>query len=223
MKTVAFLLFDKVEVLDFSGPFDVFSMASIAMRQELFKLITVSADGKPVEAIHGLRILPTCSIAECGPGDIDILIIPGGATDVIDAIEAGKHADLIDWIRAVSPKTEVTATICVGAFFGAVAGLFAERRATTHHAFLDKLADWTKDQGTTVVRGSRYVNSGANGPQIWSSAGVSAGIDLAFRLLKDQSDHAKIPGVSADQIGADVALKTQNLMEYNATTNWAAE
>jgi len=210
MKTIAFLLFDDVEVLDFSGPFDVFSMSSIATGSDLFKLITVSRDGKCIKAIHGLEINPSHSIADIAPGDIDILIIPGGAIPVIDALGEGAYADLVEWIKGIAPSTKITASVCVGAFFAAKAGLFANLNATTHHGLLDRLVDWTKDQGTTVLRGPRYVDSGHEGPMIWSSAGVSAGIDMSFALLQALE-------------GAEVRAKTQQLMEYNATTNWAAQ
>lgn len=213
MKKVAFLLYDDAEVLDFSGPFDVFSMSKVAYDDGLFDLMTLSRDGKPVTAIHGFKVCPTAGIGDVGPGDIDILIVPGGGPAVIKALGQGKHDDLVDWIGAVAPKTTATATVCVGAFFGAKAGLFANRRATTHHGFIGRLKDWTKDQGTEVIAGPRYVDGGGTRPAILSSAGVSAGIDLAFHMLERfaSDDPAK---------GRDARLATQNLMEWNGTTNW---
>lgn len=198
MPRVIFLIYEDVEVLDFSGPFDVFSMGSVAIGDDNhFELRTVSVDGNQVTAMHGLKIMPDFALPHIQPDDV--VIIPGGTTKAMTEFENGDREQIVDWVRDQCPKAQIVATVCVGALIGALAGLFDGRCATTHHKFFDKL-DQLADGKAKIQRGARYaLNDGR--PLIAASAGVSAGIDLAFELL----GHLE---------GLDVRVRTAEIMEY---------
>jgi transcriptional regulator GlxA family with amidase domain len=200
-----------MEVLDMTGPFDVFSMANIVKPKNnpnLFELFTVSQDGAPITAIHGLKIIPDFCIKTAPP--CDILIIPGGAKDVIDGILTDKYPDIIDWVSRQKGKTPVIASVCVGAFFAAKAGIFDTLKATTHHGFYDVL-EKTANGTFEVERGPRYVvNQITKTNIIASSAGVSAGLDLAFDLLLRLSS-------------PETHQAVLTLMEYNQSIPWAEQ
>ncbi|MEM7057774.1 MAG: DJ-1/PfpI family protein [Pseudomonadota bacterium] len=197
MPRVVFLIYDDVEVMDFSGPFDVFSMGNIASRDEVFELRTACVGAQPITAMHGLKIVPDFDLPEISSDDV--VIIPGGTSKAMDDFGAGKHPEIIAWVRDQCPKARIVATVCVGALIGALAGLFAGRCATTHHQFFDRLDEYA-DHKAKIMRGARFVvNEGQ--PIIAASAGVSAGIDLAFELL-------------GHIVGLDLRVRTAKIMEY---------
>jgi transcriptional regulator GlxA family with amidase domain len=206
---IYFLIFDEVEVLDFTGPFDVFSMANAAansMNQpDLFELLTISPDGKTVTAMHGLSINPNYSIDTCPIGSDDILIVPGGTPPSVLSFY-DDHPEVLPWLTAQQAEVKVLASICVGALIAAPAMAFQGKTATTHHQFLGQLETMLAGQNATVVPGVRYVDNPGT-PTIMASAGVSAGLDLAFYLLRKLTD-------------ADITNKTMDIMEYNGTRNW---
>ena len=198
MPRVIFLAYEDVEVLDFSGPFDVFSMGNVALRNDdHFQLRVASVDGKQITAMHGLKIVPDFALPDVHSDDV--VIIPGGTIKAMAEFESGDRQQIVDWVRDQCPKAQVVATVCVGAVIGALAGLFDGRCATTHHQFFDKLEDLTGGKAK-IQRGARFVvNEGT--PLIAASAGVSAGIDLAFELLGHLTN-------------LDVRVRTAEIMEY---------
>ncbi len=212
---IYFLLYDCVEVLDFSGPFDVFSMANLGIKApatpctepgRFFKLHTVSETGEMVTALHGLKVQPDYSFENCPVDEIDLLIIPGsGPSTVMDFI--AKNQPVIDWVSARKDHVEIMASVCVGALILGKAGGFDHLKATTHHGALKELPCYAPT--AEVVPGARYVdNTLENGRRVLSSAGVSAGMDLAFYILRNI-------------IGNDaLANNTATVMEYNGTSNW---
>ncbi len=206
-RRVLFLIYDDVEVLDFTGPFDVFSMANIVGAQKQFEMFTVGPDGNPVKTIHGLSINPDYGVENCPMEALDILVIPGGEPSLMFEFDR-KYPRVIDWIASSLSRTQVLATVCVGALIGAKAGLFEGLKATTHHGFLRQLEEFSNGNAT-IVPGARYIDNDGI-PEIISSSGVSAGIDMAFYLL------GKLEG-------NDMKQKTAAIMEYNATTNWTYE
>ena len=179
-RSVGILLFDDVEVLDFAGPFEVFSRArlepGVASRRSdasaPFEVFTVARAHAPVRAIGGLEVTPSASF-ESAPA-IDVLLVPGGfgTRGLLD------DREILDWIRHVAARAELVTSVCTGALLLAKAGLLEGRRATTHWAALDVL-----DQlgcGVRVDRASRWVDDG----EVVSSAGVAAGIDMAFHIVE---------------------------------------
>ena len=177
--TVGILVFDDVEVLDFSGPFEVFSRTRTTPGPESrrsddtapFRVVTVAKTREPVTATGGLVVTPHHGFSDAPK--IDLLLVPGGfgTRPLID------DAETIDWVKQVSAEAQLTTSVCTGALVLARAGLLSGRRATTHWAATDLLE--SMDAGMTVVRGARYVDDG-----IISSAGVAAGIDMAFHVVE---------------------------------------
>ena len=178
-RNVGILIFDGVEVLDFAGPFEVFSRTRLepgaASRRDdgsaPFRVFTVARTKAPVTATGGLVVVPHHGFAD-QPG-IDLLVVPGGfgTRALLD------DAPTLDWIRTTAGAASLVTSVCTGSLLLARAGLLAGRRCTTHHAALDLLA--SIDPTLRVERERRVVNDG-----IISSAGVAAGIDMAFHVVE---------------------------------------
>jgi len=168
---VGILLFDDVEEMDFAGPFEVFGVASNFT--DKIKVLTVSKDGRLIQGRHGLKVQPDCSFSECSP--LDLLIVPGGR----GARERAMHdPETLEFIRAQASKGHV-ASVCTGALVLAEAGLLKGHKATTHHAHFESLSRYPN---VTVLRGTRY----AREKGVSTSAGISAGIDLALAIVRDE-------------------------------------
>jgi transcriptional regulator GlxA family with amidase domain len=168
---VGFLLFDDVEEMDFAGPLEVFGVASSLMGKIL--IVTVSKEGRLVQCRHGLKVQPDCSFSECPP--LDLLIVPGGRG-------AREHAmldhDTLSFVRAKASGGHI-ASVCTGALVVAEAGLLEGKEATTHHEYLEALERYPN---VKVVRGVRYVREHS----VSSSAGITAGIDLALAIVREK-------------------------------------
>lgn len=174
--SVGIYLFNNVEVLDFAGPFEVFTTASrVFLRHnpgkvEPFKVFTMAKSTAAVQARAGLKVLPDFSLDDCP--DIDLLLVPGG---VVDA--ELKDEKVIAWIRETSPKTQLTASVCTGAFLLAKAGLLHQKRATTHWEDLADLREQFPE--VQVQEGMRWIDEG----RLVSSAGIAAGMDMSLHLV----------------------------------------
>lgn len=176
---VAVLIFDGVEVLDFAGPFEVFSRTRTEPGVESrlsddsapFRVFTVAKTAAPVTATGGLKVLPDYALDEAPT--IDLLVVPGGrgTRALLD------DETLLAWIKGVSVKAARTTSVCTGSLLLAQAGLLRDRRATTHWGALDLLG--SLDPSISVDRESRFVDDG-----IVTSAGVAAGIDMAFYVVE---------------------------------------
>jgi transcriptional regulator GlxA family with amidase domain len=177
---VGILLFDDVEVLDFAGPFEVLSRTRVAPGPESrrsedsapFRVFTVAKTKQKVRAIGDLIVEPHYSFTDAPR--IDILVVPGGW----GSRAAMQDPEVLSWVKRVSAAARFTSSVCTGALILARAGLLAGRRATTHWAAYDLLA--SLDGGVKVIRDARVVKDG-----IFTSAGVSAGIDMAFALVEE--------------------------------------
>ncbi|WP_352259097.1 DJ-1/PfpI family protein [Psychrobacter sp. TB55-MNA-CIBAN-0194] len=134
-RTVGILLFNEVEVLDFAGPFEVFSLAENADNNKYFDVITIAENQAPISARNGLQVIPDYNFTN--HPDIDVLIIPGGYG--AEKIEIHNKV-VIDWIKTQENLAELTLSVCTGALLLAEAGLLAGRSATTHWMDLDNLA-----------------------------------------------------------------------------------
>jgi transcriptional regulator GlxA family with amidase domain len=171
MKTkVGIFLFDGVETLDFSGPFEVFSSAKI--NDELaFEVFTLAQEKCMIQSYGGLKTQVDFSI-DAHP-KLDLLIIPGGYG--VDKI----NLDLIGpWLHQLHEQKTILASVCTGAFILAQSKLLNGLQATTHFEDVDILErDFPEIQ---VVKNVRFVNNG----QIMCSAGISAGIDLSLFLVE---------------------------------------
>ena len=176
-KSVGILLFPEVEVLDFCGPFEVFSVTRIneSKRREEpspFRVLLIADTTEPISAAGGMRVLPDCSTTACP--SLDILLVPGGW----GTRQQMTNARLIDWIRQRAKKVETVSSVCTGALLLGSAGLLDGHRATTHFGALSLLRE--RFPKVNVVDNEHVVDEG----NILTSAGISAGIDLALRLVK---------------------------------------
>lgn len=189
---VGILLFNEVEVLDFTGPFEVFSITTLPGQQEKpFCVHVFSESGEMVCARNGLAVKPAYSIVDVPK--LDILIVPGG----YGAEEIEIHNEvLIAWIRKQSNKIRLIASVCTGAFLLAKAGLLNGKKATTHWMDIDRLAGEYPE--INVQRGQKFIDEG----RIITAAGISAGIDMSFHIIKSL-------------LGSEVARSTAKRMEYD--------
>ncbi|MST34187.1 helix-turn-helix domain-containing protein [Acidimicrobiaceae bacterium USS-CC1] len=168
---VVLIAVDGVQALDLTGPCDVFGLAD--PDGDRYRL-TVVADQPMVRCSSGLRITPDADLA-AAPGDIDTLIVPGASRD--RGLNVDEH--VITWIREAGGRARRVASVCTGAFLLAQAGLLHGRRATTHWAATDELASSYPD--IEVLADPIYVRDG----NVYTSAGVTAGIDLALALVEE--------------------------------------
>ena len=195
---VGILLFDGVELLDFAGPYEVFTVASRvrAARRRRRRAAVRRVHGRrwaeePVRTHAGLRVAPDHAFADAPA--VDVLVVPGGVVD-----GAGRRTRaLVDWIARTSAAARLTASVCTGAF------LLARRRAcstghaaTTHWEDVDDLRP--RYPGVRAVKDCRWVDDG----DVVTAAGIAAGIDMALHLVERLEGH-------------DLALETARYMEYD--------
>ena len=193
---VGILIFDHVEVLDFAGPFEVFSRTRLdpgveSRRSEErapFRVFTVARTAAPVTATGGLRVIPDHPFTTAPP--IDLLVVPGG----FGTRALLQDEETLGWIRQVASAARKMTSVCTGSLLLAQAGLLENRRATTHWGALDLLASLGK--GVRVDRTARVVDDG-----IITSAGVASGMDMAFYVVESL-------------FGRAVADETAHYIEY---------
>jgi transcriptional regulator GlxA family with amidase domain len=196
---VGIYVFPEVEVLDFAGPYEVFTTASRVFGRtdpaadKPFSVFTVGSSTEPIKARAGLPVLPEYGIA-AHPA-IDLLIVPGG---VVNAELANPAVGR--WIAEVAAGARITAAICTGAFLLAKAGLLDGKRATTHW---EDIADLERDfPHLRVIAGQRWVDEG----EIVTSGGISAGIDMSLHLVERLA-------------GRELAERTARQMEFRWEEN----
>jgi transcriptional regulator GlxA family with amidase domain len=189
-RTVAILLFDEIEVLDFAGPFEVFAVTDELSDHQLFRVVTVAAEKRAIRARNGLSVNPDHAFADCPSPDI--LIVPGG----FGTRALLKSPPVLDWIKSINATAEIVASVCTGSLVLGRAGLLDGLKATTHHECFGLLREHAPR--TTVVETDRFLDNG----RILTAAGISAGIDMSLHLV-------------ARLQGAAIAGKTARYMEYH--------
>ncbi|MBD0747854.1 GlxA family transcriptional regulator [Streptomyces sp. CBMA152] len=223
-RTVLVVLFEDVQSLDVSGPVEVFSGADRYVAEEpggAYAIRTASLDGAPVRASSGLTLVPDGSLADAEVPHT--LLVPGG--------QGTRAPDprLIAWLREHGPRAERLVSVCTGAELLAEAGLLDGRRATTHWAYCDTLA--RKHPEVTVERDPIYVRDG----NVSTSAGVTAGIDLALALVEEDLGREaaltvarrlvvflRRPGNQA-QFSAQLAAQTAQREPLREVQQWISE
>ncbi|GAA0592256.1 DJ-1/PfpI family protein [Kutzneria viridogrisea] len=170
-KQLGILLFDGVEDLDATGPWEVLAYWTRTWPQDGYAVSTFSATGQPVTCAKGLRILPDHSYADSPPWDV--LLHPGGR-GTRPMLTDQAH---LDWVREQRAAVPLMTSVCTGSLVFAAAGLLKGRPATTHWASLDRLAEL--DPSIEVRAEDRFTDDG----DVITSAGVSAGIDMALHLV----------------------------------------
>jgi transcriptional regulator GlxA family with amidase domain len=173
---VGILIFPEVEVLDFCGPYEVFSVTRLnehRRREEPspFEVLLVAERVDAVRATGGMRVIPDCTLETCPP--LDILLVPGGWGTRREI----ENAHLLTWIREQGARVEMLTSVCTGSMLLGRAGLLDGRRATTHW----KSLPWMRESfpQVAVVEEQHVVEDG----HLLTSAGISAGIDLALRVV----------------------------------------
>jgi transcriptional regulator GlxA family with amidase domain len=184
-KNVAIFIHEGVELLDFAGPGEVFSAAG---RNGEFNVYTVAASSQPALSQGFVMIKPEYTIANCPPPDI--IILPGGRTDV----PLGNQ-EVIEWIKKSSKRAEIIMSVCTGAFLLAKAGLLDGLEATTHWNSIESLKE--SAPRAAVRENVRFADNG----HIITAAGVSAGIDASLHVVDRL-------------LGREAATRTARYMEY---------
>jgi transcriptional regulator GlxA family with amidase domain len=167
MTSIAILLFEDVEELDFAGPWEVFRVAQ--GEDPTFDVYTVAEHLEPVRCANGLRVLADRTLADAGRPDV--LVVPGGQGTRTPA------PAIVPWIAEADRTTTWTTSVCTGAFLLAAAGITAGKRVTTYHTEIASLA--ARGDTGEVLAGERWVHDG----KVVTAAGVSAGIDMSLWLL----------------------------------------
>lgn len=188
-RNTAILIFDDVEVLDFAGPFEVFSVTNELCDYSLLNVYTVARGKAPVTARNGLSVNPDYSITEAPQPDI--LIVPGGSGTRPVLLQQ----DILAWIRQSADNAEKVLSVCTGALLLAKVGLLDGMKSTTHHSAFETLAEIAPE--TEVVRDSRFVDNG----KVITAAGISAGIDMSLYVVEML-------------YGREIAQRTAGYMEY---------
>ena len=167
MTTIAILLFEDVEELDFAGPWEVFRVAQ--GEDPTFDVYTVAEHLEPIRCANGLRVLADRTLADAGRPDV--IVVPGG--------EGTRNPGpaLVPWIAEADRTTQWTTSVCTGLFLLAAAGVAAGKRVTTYHTQIGNLG--ARDDTGEVQAGERWVHDG----KVVTAAGVSAGIDMSLWLL----------------------------------------
>ena len=193
-KRVGIVVFPDVEVLDFCGPFEVFSVTRLneaARREEPspFEVLLVAERAGTITTTGGMKVIPDHTLDTCPP--LDVLVVPGGWGTRAEI----KNARLLAWIKERAARVETLTSVCTGSMLLGQAGLLDGRHATTHWRSLQ----WMRDSfpSVTVEEKLHVVEDG----NVLTSAGISAGIDMALRVV-------------ARYHGEAVARNTARNMEY---------
>ncbi len=186
---VAVLLFDDVEVLDFAGPFEVFSAVKLPEQEDPFNVFTCAEKTGPVWTRGQLSLNPKYPLNNCPA--LDVLVVPGG----FGTREQLDNPTVLEWLKKTAPQCKIVLSVCTGSLLLAKAGLLDGLNATTHHEAMGLLREIAPT--INVRRLERFVDNG----RIVTAAGVSAGIDASLHVV-------------ARLLGKPVAIATAEYMEY---------
>lgn len=180
------LVYAGAQSLDISGPLEVFALASRQAQDDrpgqspLYRLHIVAMRDEPVTMAAGMRLLPDMPCASL-PKDTDTLLVCGGMGDALDRARADEA--LVEWLRSAATKVRRVASVCSGALLLAEAGVLDGRQATTHWSDLHELR--TRYPTVRVESDAIYTRDG----EVWTSAGITAGMDLALAMVA--ADHGQ--------------------------------
>ena len=186
---VAFVISEGAVIIDFCGPWEVFENVNVPDREgNPFRLYTVGPSSAPIHASSGMKIIPDYTF-ENAPAP-KVIVIPA---------QNGSNDAMLNWVRKASKTTDVTMSVCTGAFILAHTGLLDGKAATTHHGAFKTFA--TQFPDIQLKRGARFVEEG----NLASAGGLSSGIDLALRvveLFRSRRGHSnRVPnGISGSRL-----------------------
>ncbi|MBZ9739654.1 DJ-1/PfpI family protein [Mesorhizobium sp. CO1-1-4] len=183
------MVFERTKLLDVTGPLQVFNDAKRESGEPAFRTILVSQEGGPIETDAGV-VLQTVSFDHCRELSIDTLLVSGGTT----ALEAAKSSSLRGWLIRQAKDVRRLGSICLGAFILAECGLLDGKRATTHWERCAELAD--RFPAIDVRPDPIFVLCG----DVWTSAGVSAGIDMALAMVEEDLGHTTALAIARELV-----------------------
>lgn len=191
---VGIVVFNEVEILDFCGPFEVFSATRLnedRRREEPspFEVVLVAQSDSPVTTTGGMKVIPDHVFKNCPR--LDILVVPGGWGTRKEMY----NEEMLSFVRSAAPDLKRLASVCTGALILGSAGLLDGHRATTHWLALQMMQELFPQ--VVVDSKSHVVKSG----KIITAAGISAGIDMALHIV-------------ADSFGEEISRATARYMEY---------
>ncbi len=187
---IGIYIYDEAEVLDFSGPFEVFSTANrLASKPDTFNVFLVSESTSPVKARGGYQVLPHYDFSN--HPDIDLLIVVGG----VHTMEMQKRP-VLKWVTEQCNQAKVVASVCTGAFILAAAGVITAQKVTTHWEDIPELRK--SFPSLQVVENQRWVDEG----NLITSGGISAGIDMSLHLVRKLTN-------------LELAVRTARQMEFD--------
>jgi len=194
-RRIGILIYPECDIVDVCGPCDAFHFAELYLRrfgrtnERGYKCDILAATAGPVQTMCGFELVATQSYCDVGDG-LDTLIVAGG---VISVEQACKDPALVEWVRSTAPRVRRVASVCTGTFILAAAGLLHRRRVTTHWMFSELLA--TAYPSIEVDSSLLFARDG----NIYSSGGITAGIDLALALVEED-------------LGREIALAAARMM-----------
>jgi transcriptional regulator GlxA family with amidase domain len=189
-KTVAILALPGVQLLDVSGPLDVFAEANVQSGAGFYQLVVAAAEPGPIRSSSGVRLAPDWVLGIDAEVEIDTLLVAGCP----NAPEQPADAQVLDWLRRRAPMARRFGSVCSGAFFLAAAELLEGRRVTTHWAAAKALADRYPE--VQVEEDAIHVSDG----KLRTAAGVTAGLDLALALVEEDLGHEIAMKVAAQLV-----------------------
>lgn len=187
MYSVGIFLFDDMELLDFAGPYEVFSVTG-ELNGGILRVFSITGDGKDVKTVNGLTVTPDYSFLNHPP--VDLLVIPGGVGTKAEMMKD----DVLAWIGKTHESAKLTMSVCSGARLLGKLGLLNNKECTTHHEVMDALKEIAPN---AMLTRKRFTGDG----RLYTSAGISAGIDLSLHIVEKL-------------FGPDVMRSTKAYMEY---------
>jgi transcriptional regulator GlxA family with amidase domain len=192
MNNVGIFVFHDIELLDFAGPYEVFSVTSELNNYQLFKVFTIASDSGVVQSVNGLRVVPDFTFNNHPP--VDILVVPGGAGTKAEI----KKREVLDWVHKTFENSKITMSVCSGARILGSLGLLDHIESITHHEVIAHLKEIAPN--TLINPDKRFIDTG----RIMTAGGISAGIDLSLHIIRKLH-------------GETTVNKTIRYMEYG---NW---
>ena len=189
-RNLAIFLFDDVEVLDFCGPFEVFSVTNELNDDIHLNVFTIAEQASPVLTRNGLSVNPRYTLADSP--DLQMLLLPGGQ----GTRKVMNSAAVLSWLTAQYQNLELLLSVCTGSLILAKAGLLDGLAATTHHEVVELLRETAPK--ASIDTSKRFIDNG----KIIVSAGISAGIDMSLYVV-------------SRLFGEPIARRTATYMEYD--------
>ncbi|TCL38062.1 DJ-1/PfpI family protein [Anaerospora hongkongensis] len=195
MLNIGIFLFNDVELLDFAGPYEVFSVATELQDNPLFNVFTITEDGAGIRSVNGLKVMPDYDFKN--HPQIDVLVVPGGNGTKIEMTKE----TVLQWLKEQYTHSQITMSVCSGTRLLGKIGLLDNLKITTHH---EVIADMRMIVPSAMIEENvKFVDNG----KILTSAGISAGIELSLYVV-------------AKLFGKEVANKAAAYMEYGDWKNF---